>query len=122
VHGNDALGFSGASIVARINRAELGNYDARILGALLISQFIRQIIVPDFAFYARPFLTFLIRENRLIAGVYTLLELDEKMQRCLLVDTVGAGCTYEDATVLAKYDGHVPGTNAFNSFVRGAMA
>jgi hypothetical protein len=42
--------LSGASIVARINRAELGDHDATILGALLISQFKGQIIVPDFGF------------------------------------------------------------------------
>jgi hypothetical protein len=37
-----------SSIVARIDRAELGEYDARILGSFLISQFKGQIIVPDF--------------------------------------------------------------------------
>ena len=111
-----------SSIVARINRAELGDYDARILGSLLISQFKGQIIVPDFGFYARDFHTSLIRENRLIAGVYTLSELNPKMrQMCLLMETEAAGCTYEDAEVLAKYEGHVPNTNAFNAFVQGAM-
>jgi hypothetical protein len=40
----------------------------------------------------------------------------------LLMETEAAGCTYEDAEVLAKYDGHVPGTNAYNSFVQRAMA
>lgn len=39
----------------------------------------------------------------------------------VLMDTVAAGCTYEDAEMLARYDGHVPGTNAFNSFVMNAM-
>src|SRR6266404_6869764 len=42
-----------SSVVARINRADIGDHDARILGALLISQFKGQIIVPDFGFYAR---------------------------------------------------------------------
>jgi hypothetical protein len=65
----------------------------------------------------------LIRENRLAAGVYTLAELDEKLrQMSLLMETEAAGCKYEDAEVLAKYDGHVPGTNAYNSFVQRAMA
>jgi hypothetical protein len=44
-----------SSIVARINRAEIGDYDALILASLLISQFKGQIIIPDFGFYARPF-------------------------------------------------------------------
>jgi hypothetical protein len=48
---------------------------------------------------------------------YTLSELDEKLrQMCLLMDTEAAGCTYEGAEVLARYGGHVPGTNAFNAF------
>jgi hypothetical protein len=37
------------------------------------------------------------------------------------METEAAGCTYEDAEVLAKYEGHVPGTNAFNAFVQRAM-
>ena len=115
--------LSGASIIARINRAELGDHDARILGALLISQFKGQVIVQDFGFYARDFHASLIRENRLIAGVHTLSELNEKLrQMCLLVETQAAGCTYEDALVLAKYAGHVPGTKAFNAAVQRAMA
>jgi len=114
--------LSGASIVARISRAEIGDHDARILGALLISQFKGQIIVPDFCFYARDSHASLIRENRLTAGVYSLSELDKRLrQMCLLMETKAAGCTYEDSEVLAKYEGHVPGTNAFNALVRGAM-
>jgi hypothetical protein len=98
--------LSGASIVARINRAELGEHDARILGSLLISQCKGQIIVPDFGFYARNFHASLIREGRLIAGVYTLSALDEQLrQMCLLMETEAAGCTYEDAQALAKYEG-----------------
>jgi hypothetical protein len=40
-----------------------------------------QILIEDFGFYARPFHTALIREDRLIAGVYTLSELDDKLRR-----------------------------------------
>ncbi|MBA2400937.1 MAG: hypothetical protein H0V72_19990 [Bradyrhizobium sp.] len=111
-----------SSIVARLNRAELGEHDARILGSLLISQFKGQIIVPDFGFYARDFHASLIRENRLIAGIHTLAELDNKLrQMCLLMDKESAGCTFEDAELLAKYAGHVPHTNAFDAFVQRAM-
>jgi hypothetical protein len=41
---------------------------------------------------------------------------------CLLMETEAAGCTYEDAEVLAKYEGHVPNTNAFNALVQRAMS
>jgi hypothetical protein len=93
-----------SSIVARIDRAKLGDHDARILGALLISQFKGQIILPDFGFYAREFQASLIRENRLIASVYTLSELDTKLQQlCLLMEKVARQCTYADAEVLAQY-------------------
>jgi hypothetical protein len=53
--------------------------------------------------YARPFHSSLIRENRLIAGIYTLSELDEKLrQMSVLMDTEAAGCTYEDTEMLAR--------------------
>ncbi len=94
-----------------------------ILGSLLISQFKGQIIVPDFGFYARDFHTSLIREDRLIAGVYTLSELNPKLwQMCLLMEKEAAQCTYDDAETLAEYRGLVPDTIAFGDFVRNAMA
>jgi hypothetical protein len=38
--------------------------------------FVDQVVIEDFGFYARRHLAALIREERLIAGVYTLSELD----------------------------------------------
>jgi hypothetical protein len=112
-----------SSIVAKLDRAEIGEHDARILGAVLISQFKGQIIVPDFGFYARDFHTSLIRENRLIAGVHTLAELDSTLrQMCLLMEKVGSQCTYDDAEVLAKYAGLQPKTVAYIDFVDAAMS
>jgi hypothetical protein len=94
----------------------------RLIASILISQFRGQIVIEDFGFYARPFHTRLIREDRLMAGLYALSELDEKLrQMCLLMDTEAAGCTFEDAETIAKYDGLIPGRNDFNSFVRKAM-
>jgi hypothetical protein len=112
-----------SSIVARIDRAKLGDYDAFILASLLISQFKGQIIIPDFGFYARPFHTSLIRENPLIAGVFTLSELEEKMrQMCLLMEEKEARqCTPEDAGVPAQYRGYVPHTVEFNDYVGAAI-
>jgi hypothetical protein len=55
-----------------------------------------QIIVPDFGFYARDCHASLIRENRLIAGVYTLSELNSKLrQMCLLMEKGGSSVRYD---------------------------
>jgi hypothetical protein len=85
--------FRSRPIVARINRAELGDFDAFVLSSLLIRQFKGQIILPDAGFYLRPFHASLIRENRLMAGVNTLSELDKSGLRdmCLLMDKMGQG-------------------------------
>ena len=56
-------------IVARVNRAELGDFDALVLGLLLMASYKGQVIVLDFGFYGRDAHISLIRENRLIAGV-----------------------------------------------------
>jgi hypothetical protein len=109
--------YSGATVMVRINRKEIGDDDAKIIVSILISQFKGQIVNEDFGCSARPFHSSL---NRLIAGVFTLAELDDKLrQMCLLMETEAAGCNYEDAEVLAKYEGHVPGTNAFNALCDG---
>jgi hypothetical protein len=111
-----------SSIVARINRADLGEDDARILSSLLISQFKGQIIIPDFGFYARDSYISLFREKRLIAGVYTLSELDPKLRNiCLLMEKEGHGCTYDDATELAKYEGLVPNSTNYAPRIKELM-
>jgi hypothetical protein len=77
--------FLGGSIGRHDRRAphrkEIGVEDARIIASILVAQFEEQILIEDFGFYARPFHTALIREDRLIAGVYTLSELDDKLRR-----------------------------------------
>jgi hypothetical protein len=39
--------------LARINRAELGHFDALVLGLLLIAQFKGQLVLPSMGFYGR---------------------------------------------------------------------
>ncbi|MBR1146696.1 hypothetical protein [Bradyrhizobium sp. AUGA SZCCT0431] len=120
--GEPNFSFQSRPIVARLNRSEIGDFDAFILGSLLIRQFKGQIVIPDFGFYARPFHSVLIRENRLMAGVNTLAELDPKMrQLCLLMDKAGKSCTHEDAVTLAQYEGLIPSTNEYNSFIQKAI-
>ena len=90
-------------ILARINRAELGDFDALVLAHLLMLQFRGQIVV--------------------IAGVNTLQERSPKLRQneLLIKEKVAAGATAEDAEPLASYAGLSPATNGFHDFVSAAI-
>lgn len=107
-------------IVARVNRAELGDFDALALGLFLIGQAKGQVAIKDFGFYGREGHLSLIREERLIVGVNFLSELPEKLRSAVLLmqEKVGAGAIFEDAETLAKYARLEKGTNGWNSFVQ----
>lgn len=118
-------------ILAKIDRAELGDFDALALGLLLISQYKGQLIIPDLAFYGRDIHTNLISQNRLIAGVNYLDELKRKApelrQAVLLIkDKIPNGVLYKDAIELAQLAGHRPDpdidNNDYNNFIDDAMA
>lgn len=113
-----------SKILARINRAELGDFDALVLGLLLIAHYPGQIIIPDFGFYGRNPHTNLIRQRRLIAGVQFLGQLPLQLRQAVLSieDKFAHGALHEDAEMLAKYAGLSPGTNGFQAFVDEAMA
>lgn len=85
-----------------------------------------QIIIPDFGRYARDFHVALADEDRLIIGVKTLSQIrkyDELLDRCLLMERIGAGCIYDDAVELAKYDCiHPPRTDGYDTFIKSIMA
>jgi hypothetical protein len=110
--------------LARINRAELGEDDALVIGLLLMAQFKGQIVVPDGGFYLRDCHASLIREDRLIVGVNMLSELPSKLRQSFLLspNKTGAGCTYEDACTLAKYAGLAPDTVAHGEFLGRLMS
>jgi hypothetical protein len=93
------------SIVAKIDRAKFGDFDAFILASLLIGQFKGQIIVPDFGFYGRDIHTSLIRENRLTAGLNSLSECSTTLQQALLgiKDKTVYRTSLEDAQRLVPY-------------------
>ena len=81
----DQFSFNPRSVVlARLNRAELGDFDALVLGLLLINHFKGQIVLPDFGFYGCDAHISLIRENRLIAGVNFLDELPLRLRNSVL--------------------------------------
>jgi hypothetical protein len=114
-----------SKIFAKINRAELGEFDALVLGLLLMAHYKGQVVVPDFGFYGREAHVSLIREKRLIAGVNTLQELSSKLRQnvLLITDKEGAGATAEDAETLATYmSGFARGQEGFNSYRDAAIA
>ena len=119
--------FKETSIIqARINRVELGDFDALVLGLLLMSHFKGQLVVPDLGFYGRDIHSRLIREERLVAGVNSLSEMPEKLKKtALLIDEkIPNGATVEDAEELAKYVRPALGRNSnkYLAFIEDAIA
>ena len=110
-------------VIARLDRAVLGDFDAFVLASLLISQFNGQVIVPDAGFYLREHHISLIRQDRLVAGVNTLSEVSEKLRQNLLTipDKLGSEATFEDAEVLAHYSGFGPRTVGHYDSIDDAM-
>ena len=111
-------------VLARLDRAKLGDFDALALGMMLMSVYSGQIILPDGAFYLRDTHVRLIREGRLTVGVNHLSELSPKVRDAALLieDKRGVQATYEDALTLARHARLLPNTNEFNDFVQQAMA
>jgi len=115
-------------ISARINRTELGEFDALVLGLLLMSYFKGQLVVRDLGFYGRDIHSRLIREERLICGVNFLSELPDKLRRTVLLinEKIPSGTTVEDAEELAKYARLRPDRsredNPYNRFIDEAIA
>ena len=109
-------------LLARLDRAKLGDFDCFVFANLLIAQYKGAVVIPDFGFYACDFHTSLIRQNRLIACVNFLDEAPEFRNQLLLIDQkIGRHCTAEDAKALASYAGLTPNTNAFNESVQESM-
>lgn len=109
--------------VAKLDRAEIGDFDAFILGALLMGQHKGQVVLSDGGFYLRPLHASLIRQDRLTATVRVLEEVPRQLAQALLTipDKHGHGCTFEDAQTLARYAGLLPGTTGHTDFVERAM-
>jgi hypothetical protein len=112
------------TIVARLNRAELGDDDAFVLGNILMSFYQGHVVVPDFGFYACPFHRSLIRQNRLIAGVNFLDETPDLKNDLLLIETkLARKCTAKDAETLADYCSGFPrGSEGHTTFIQQSIA
>ena len=96
----------------RLDRKLLRDFDCFVLAHLVIAQYRGQVVIPDFGFYGRDYLTYLLPDDRLIAGVNFLAELKSDdphrpvMQQALLLEEKeGHRCTNEDAQILADYEG-----------------
>jgi hypothetical protein len=116
--------FGSDVILAKLNRAELGDFDALVLGLFLMAHFKGQVVIPDGGFYLREGHISLIREGRLIVGVNTLAELSPKLKQAVLLieDKAGSSTTVEDAETLARYARLAPGTVGFTDYVQAAIA
>lgn len=110
-------------VLARLDRAVLGDFDAFVLAQFLISQFKGQVIIPDGGFYLREHHVSLIRQDRLTVGLNTLDEVSRTLRQALLLipSRTGSRTTFEDAEVLAKYAGLIPNTNEHTTFIQECM-
>jgi hypothetical protein len=114
----------GSVIQARINRKEIGEFDALTIGLFLMAHYRGpHIVIPDFGFYGRDFHTSLIREQRIVIGCNTLSELPPKIRQAALLfdEKIASHARLEDAELLAEYSGLIRGTNAYNDYVSEAV-
>ncbi|MDZ4761219.1 MAG: hypothetical protein SGJ21_09125 [Alphaproteobacteria bacterium] len=109
-------------VLARLDRAQITDFDAFVIANILISNYQADIVVPDFGFYGCSFHVSLIRQNRLIAGVNFLDESPLKNQLLLIGKKLARRSTAKDAATLASYSRLLPGTNAFTDFIQTAIA
>lgn len=110
------------TIVARLDRSVLGDFDCFVLGNLLISQYPGTVVVPDFGFYACPSHISLIRQERLVAGINSFEEVPALRNALLLIEEkIGSRCTPADAELLALYAGIAPNSNAYNDFIQASI-
>lgn len=114
-------------VLVRLNLTDLGDFDAFVLGNLIISTYAREtkhpVIIPDFGFYGLQSHAALIGQNRLIAGVHFLEEVDRPLKNALLLieEKVGLRTTAQDAETLAGYMGWHQGKTGYNDFLRGLI-
>lgn len=117
-----SFSFKG-TILVRLDRAKLGEFDCYVLANLLISQYPGTIIIPDFGFYQCPFHSELLRQDRLVAGINTFAEVPEFKQKLLQVeDKIASRCTPEDAEILAPYlTSHLPDTDGYDTYLKASI-
>ena len=114
-----------AVVLARLNRAELGDFDANTIAAFLIAQHDGQVIAD--ASYLKDAHVNLAHTDRLILGAPSLESLPPRLRdtALLMSDVQGHGALYRDAVVLAEQAGLRPDParddNDYNRFIEKAM-
>ncbi len=100
----------GVKIHARISPHAITEFDALVLGRLLMMLYGGQVVVKDMEFLGHDSHAALIREERLIAGVRVLANVPERLRRSLLSieNRFGRETIFEDAKTLAEYSGLRP--------------
>lgn len=91
--------------IAKLDRAKIGDFNAFLVGTLLIRHSQGQVYIPDFGFYGRDYFASLLRQNRFILGVDFLAALPVKLQQAVLAikDKTAYRTTLEDAERLLVY-------------------
>lgn len=106
----------------RINGSELGDFDAPVLGLLLMAHPKRQIVVPDLLLWSKMSCSLHKRESshcrREPLGELPVI----LRQSALLIEAKEvSGATMQDAETLAEYAGFVKGTQGFTDYVQSAV-
>lgn len=125
---NNIFKFHKHSIIfVELNRAAIGERACKVIGRFIISLYKGQFIIDDAGFYLTDAHTYLVKEKRIIAGVATLSQLPPRLRDELLLvkDKHASGALYDDAVLLAKYQGLQPDptreANPYNEFIQAAM-
>lgn len=108
-------------VLARLDRAKLGDFDCKVLANFLISNYKGAVVIPDFGFYGAKHHLALITQNRLIAGVNFLDETNLRSSLLLISEKRAAHCTADDAETLAGYSGLSPHSNVYNEFIQRSI-
>ena len=113
-------------VLARLDRAVLGDFVCQVLAWLLISQSREQVVITDGS-YLRDHHIALIRQGRLTVQVSTLARVPPLLRQELLTieNKRGVRANYDDAVTLANYAGLRPDPtrqdNPYNRFIDEAM-
>lgn len=114
--------FTG-TIVARLDRAALGDFDCFVLANLLIALYPYAVIIPDFGFYRCKSHGMLFRQSRLRVGIESFASVPEWEHRLLTVPTkIAARCTPDDADTLAVYSGIPRNTVGYHDFINSSIS
>lgn len=110
-------------IFARVNRSELGGFDADAITLFLMAIYPGQLIVPRFGRYAKEAHIDLLEQGRLIGGVNDLGELPKRLRAAVMQtpDKIVSGALYSDAIELAEQKGLIKDTMEFNDEVSKYM-